>query len=454
MQKFFVAMMTAAAVLTLTGPIRTAQAGHYIAVGEARVKKSVLAFPETRPQSAGMDSGDPRGVGRAIRDAILSDLSFTNLFTIQSPSAFIEKPDAGITLESFRVSDWTTIGTEFLIKTGITITNGNIAYELRLYDVLGSKQIMGKRYVAKASEPKILAHSAANDIMQALTGKPGIFFSKLAMVCDKSGQKEIWITEFDGSNPRQITSHRTLAFAPAWSRDNRKLAYSLYTKNARNVKNIDLYEVDLATKTSRLLSNRKGVNSGATYSPDGKHIALTMSFLGNPDIFVLDPVTKEVTRLTKSLGFDVDPTYSPDGKKIAFVSTRSNQPMIYTGEVEVLKTNPGAATRRTFAGKYNATPSWSPTNNKIAFAGFIDSHFDVFIMNPDGQNIERLTKNEGNNEDPNISPDGNFIAFSSNRTGQRNIYITTLDGQMSKRITFGLGNCEAPKWSHHSPIPF
>ena len=75
--------------------------------------------------------------------------------------------------------------------------------------------------------------------------------------------------------------------------------------------------------------------------------------------------------------------------------------------------------RLTYAGRYNATPSWSPQNNKIAFAGWIDKRFDIFIMNPDGTNIERLTKSQGNNEDPNISPDGNFIVFSSDRAGQR-----------------------------------
>jgi TolB protein len=419
----------------------------YIPVGEARVKKSVLAFPESKYLSAGMDSGDNKGIARTVKDQINHDLDFTALFTMQDSKAFIEKAGAGLTLDSFRISDWTTIGTEFLIKTGITITGDNVAYEVRLYDVLGAKQILGKRYVAKTSEPKILAHTVANDLVEALTGKPGIFFSKIAMVCDKTGHKEIWVTDFDGSNPKQITSHKTLAFSPAWSTSARKLAYSLYTKNERNIKNIDLYEYDFGTQRSRLLSNRHGINSGAAYSPDGRNIALTMSFLGNPEIFLLDPITREVTRLTKSFGFDVDPAWSPDGHQMAFVSSRSGQPMVYSAPVESLKRNPSHATRLTFAGKYNATPSWAPKGNKIAFAGFIDSHFDVFLMNTDGTNIERLTKNEGNNEDPFFSPDGNYVVFSSSRTGQKNIYAITVDGVTTQRITYGLGNCVAPKWS-------
>lgn len=426
----------------------------YIPVGEARVKKSVLAFPDTKYLSSGVDAGDPRGVAKTVREKTLKNLEFMNLFTMQNPDAFIEKGEAGLTLDKFRISDWATIGTEFLIKTGITITGSNVSYELRLYDVLGAKQIIGKRYVAKTNEPGVLANTMSNEIVEALTGKPGIFFSKIAMVCDKTGTKEIWVTDFDGSNPVQITHDRSLSFAPAWSADSRKIAYSRYTKNSANVKNIDLYEYELATRKAHLLSNRKGINSGAAYSPDGRGIALTMSFLGNPELFLLDPRSREVTRLTKSFGFDVDPTFSPDGKKIAFVSSRSNQPMVYAADVATLKTNPGHATRLTFAGKYNATPSWAPSGNKIAFAGFIDSHFDIFMMGTDGGNLERLTKNEGNNEDPYFSPDGNFITFSSNRSGQKNVYLISVDGTYTKRLTFGLGNCTTPKWSGAAKLPF
>lgn len=424
----------------------TALAKIYIPVGEARVKKSVLAFPETKYLSSGLDSGDSRGLARTLKDLITSDLEFTNLFTFQSPAAFIEKPGAGVTLDTFRVSDWTTIGTEFLLKTGITINGESVAYEARLFDVLGAKQIHGKRYVAKADESRLLAHTIANDIIEALTGRPGVFLNKIAMVCDKGGHKEIWLTDFDGSNPKQLTRHGTLAFAPAWSPDNSKLAYSLYTRNAKNIKNIDLYEYDFNSGKARLLSNRKGINSGADYSPDGKRIALTMSFLGNPELFLLDPRSLEVSRLTKSLGFDVDPAWSPDGRRMAFVSSRSNQPMVYA-----MSSDGSGITRLTFAGVYNATPDWSPDGRKIAFASHLEKHFDLFVMNADGTALERLTKNEGSNEDPRYSPDGNFLVFTSNRTGQKNVYVISVDGQNTRRITYGLGNCEAPRWSHTRP---
>lgn len=405
----------------------------YISIGDPQIKKSVLAIPLTKGGSSD---------AKALHGILNRDLGFTALFKIQDPSAFIEDASAGLTLDSFKLSDWTTIGTEFLVKSTAEREGDTVTLEIRLYDVLGGKQILGKRFSAKSGELPLLGHTAANAIMEALTGRPGMFTSRLAFVCNKGGHKEIWVADFDGQNVRQLTHHKNLAFAPAWSPDGNKLAYSLYTKNAKNIKNIDLYEYDFNTGRSTLLSNRRGTNSGAAYSPDGSKIALTMSFLGNQEIFTMARGSKKVVKLTQSFGFDVDPAWSPNGKQIAFVSSRAGLPMVYT-----MNADGSGVKRLTFAGKFNATPSWSPDGNKIAFAGWTEGHFDVFFMGADGANIERLTKNEGSNEDTFFSPDGNFIAFSSTRTGRKSIYAVSMDGQTTHRLTFGLGDCEAPKWS-------
>jgi len=415
------------------------QSAPYIPVGSARTKKTVIAFPEIR--TAGTRDGS---FAKTISETVVNDLSFMDLFQFLSPSAFIEDSGkAGLTIGTFKLTDWTSIGAEFLVKATLRSEGSNLTLEAYLYDTHGSKQILAKRYVAAQREAKTVGHTLANNIVEALTGLPGVFQTKIAMTCDRTRKKEIYVMNFDGTDVKQITNHRSTAFAPAWSPDGTRIAYSLYTRHRNNIKNMDLYEFDFGTESFRMLSNRRGINSGAAYSPDGRTIALTMSFLGDPAIFALDPAKKEVTRMTKSFGTDVDPSWSPDGKSIAFVSSRTGKPMIFS------QNSDGSRVQRlTYAGIYNATPTWSPRNNKIGFAGWLDRHFDIFIMNPDGTNIERLTKDQGNNEDPHFSPDGNFIVFSSNRTGQQNIYVMNIDGTFVKRLTYGLGNCVTPKWSN------
>jgi len=407
-----------------------------IAVGEARTKKSVIAFPTLAA------SGDAEGRLRSIREITMEDLGFSGLFDFLNPAAFVEdSAKAGVTSGSFKMSDWSAIGAEFLLKGKGTVDRTGLNLEIYLYAVQSGKQLLAKRYKASPDTIRKVAHTLSNDILFALTGKKGPFTSKIAFVSDRTGKKEVYLMDYDGYNPIKVTSRFSHAMAPAWDNDGKQIVFTAVTKNNKNVRNHNLFLYNLPTGKIDMVSNRQGINSGASFSPDGKRLALTMSFPGNPEIFLMDPKTKVVQRVTNSYGLDVDPSWSPDGKSLVFVSDRSGRPMVYKMEAS------GANVQRlTYAGHYNATPTWSPVGNKIAFAGWDAGKFDIFIMNPDGTAIERLTKNMGNNEDPDFAPDGYFIVYSSNRKGKKNLYITNVDNTVHRQITADFGNCEAPKW--------
>lgn len=438
MKKILNLALVAALFLTLA-PTNAARADEpmiKIAVGEARLKKSVVAFPTL------VATGDAQGSLRSIREIAMEDLTFSGLFDFLNPAAFVEDPArAGITLGSFRMTDWTSVGAEFVIKGRGSVDKSGVNLEIYLYAAQSNKQLLAKRYKGGAESVRKLAHTLANDVFFALTGKKGPFTSKVAFVSDRTGKKEVYLMDYDGHNPIKLTSRFSHAMAPAWRPDGRELVFTAVTKNAKNVRNHNLFVYDLPTGRINMLSNRQGINSGAAFSPNGRQLALTMSFPGNPEIFLMDPGTKVVQRITNSFGLDVDPSWSPDGKSVAFVSDRSGRPMVYKMEAS------GANVQRlTYAGHYNATPSWSPDGSKIAFAGWDAGKFDIFIMNPDGTAIERLTKNMGNNEDPDFAPDGYFLVYSSNRKGKKNLYITNVDNTVHRQITSDFGNCEAPKW--------
>ena len=390
-----------------------------MAVGEAKTKKPMVLMSTPSTTTANLTAEISQ-----MQKTIESDLSFTDQFRIA--------PTTGKS-----TADYATSGS---VKT----ENDHLVYEFHLTQVGGGKEILAKRYTSDPEEYKTIAHSIANDIVFAITGKKGIFLTKIAFSCDRTGKKEIYTMNFDGSEVRQITKIRSIAMGAAWSPDGSKLAFSVFNRHSDGTKNIDLFDYSFRTGSMRLLSNRKGINSGASYHPNGKEAALTLSYTGNPDIYLLNIDARTTTKLTSSVGFDVDPSFSPDGSKIAFVSSRAGKPMVYTMSLA----NPSDVKRITFAGQYNATPNWSPDGKKIVFAGWIDSHFDIFTVTTDGAKIERFTKNEGNNEDPSFSPDGSMIAFSSNRVkNEKAIYLMNSDGTNVKRLTFGLGNCSGSKWS-------
>lgn len=411
-----------------------------ISVGQAKTRKSVIAITDTRASDRVASSA-----GSTAIETVRNDLAFMDAFRVLDSKAYIENTSSsGITLGSFKMSDWTSIGSDYLVKTGVSLAGNAMTLEAHLYEVFSGRELLNKKYVGTPTDAKIVGHHLANDIVRELTGLTGIFLSKLVMVCDRTGKKEVYMMDFDGTNVKQLTRARSTALTPSFSPDSQKVVFSIISKDRSNVKNWNLYEFNLQNQSLKLLSNRRGMNSGASYSPNGKQIALTMSFLGNPEIFIFEPHSSNVTRVTKSVGVDVDPVWSPDGRQLAFVSSRTGASMVYK-----MNADGSNVQRLTYAGSYNATPSWSPRGDKIAFASWSEKHFDIFIMNPDGTKIERLTQSQGNNEDPSFSPDGNLIAFSSNRGGnQKNIYVMSTDGNSSKRLTYGLGNCTSPKWSN------
>jgi YVTN family beta-propeller protein len=92
----------------------------------------------------------------------------------------------------------------------------------------------------------------------------------------------------------------------------------------------------------------------------------------------------------------------------------------------------------------------SPDNlagTKIAFVSNRDGPWNIYVMNPDGTNLTRLTTAVANNSDPDWSPDGSKIAFWSDRDGNYEIYVMNADGSDQKRLTERPGFDFNPAWS-------
>ncbi len=83
---------------------------------------------------------------------------------------------------------------------------------------------------------------------------------------------------------------------------------------------------------------------------------------------------------------------------------------------------------------------------KIAF-GYLG---DIWVVNEDGSNPERLTVSTGRDINPRFSPDGKWIAFSSSRYGNQDVFVMASTGGLPKRLTFHTGSDEVTGWSPDS----
>ena len=82
----------------------------------------------------------------------------------------------------------------------------------------------------------------------------------------------------------------------------------------------DLWLSDVHGGPARRLTSDPGMEIRAKFSPDGKMIAFTGSYDGNPDVYVMPAEGGEPKRLTFDPEADAVAGWTPDGK-IAFVSS-------------------------------------------------------------------------------------------------------------------------------------
>lgn len=430
-----------------------------IDVTNAKVRKSLIAFPPLQFIGNPAVTKNYQSIGSELFTVIFNDLSVTGFFQFISQNAFLEdvtktsaRPFPGDP-NGFKFEAWKQIGAEFLIRGTFSVAGDQLNAEAYIYNVNRGSVVLAKKYKGALNTTRRIAHTVSNDFMEALTGTRGGFLSRVVVSSDRAGGKfkEIYVMDWDGANAERVTTHKSVALSPAWSPDATKIAYTAFVQRAKTkTRNADLFVFELATGKRWLASYRQGINSGAAFHPNGNQLFLTLSQSGTPDIFRMSLDGTLETRITNGPrgAMNVEPAISPDGKRIAFSSDRSGNPMIYVMGID--GSNP---TRVTFAGKYNASPAWSPDGKRIAFAGWAESHFDIFTMNADGTDMIRITsakKPDGkwaNNEDPVFSPDGRMIMYTSNRTGTNQIYVSNLDGSEERRITNDNHNYFKPKWS-------
>ena len=422
--------------LLLVGVVGNLAAKVYIYIDSPATTKFPIAIPDFKNLGGVPDT---QKISPALPSVIAQDLEISGLFRLVNPETFLEDPDSsGITGDSINWRDWAAIGAEALIKGGFSQEGSRVMVETRLFDVVRGDFITGKRYSGKPDDLRLISHKFADEVIYRLTGQKGVFQTRIAFVSDRSGQKEIYLMDFDGRNRQKVTSHRSITLSPAWSPDGKILIFTSYRDG-----NPDVFTREVLYGREKKLSYRKGLNIAPDWSPDGKKIVLTLSQDdGNSDIYIINLLGEKISRLTREWANDVSPCWSPDGKEIAFVSNRSGNPHIYIMEVKTKKVR-----RLTFEGKYNTSPAWSPKGDKITFAGRRNNTFEIYTIYENGGGLRQLTFNSGSNECPTWSPDGRHIVFTSSRSGVKKIYIMRADGSGERAITWGKGNDTDPCWS-------
>lgn len=279
--------------------------------------------------------------------------------------------------------------------------------------------------------------TSIHDVAGQGRGVPGDY----AFFSARAGNNDIYVTNWDGRDPLRITSDPGSDVDPAISPNGRDV---VFTSNRTG--NNDIYVVDSLGGTAVNLTNN-GANDGwARWSPNGRQIVFHSNRDGNFEIYVMDADGQMPTRLTNYPGVDQYPDWSPDGRFIVFRRDT---------DIYVMELSSGEVSRLTAAPPLNQMPVWSPNGNQIAFMSTRDGYPSVFLMNADGSDQRNLTPKGVGDADadwisraPAWSVNGRHIFFMSSRpsTGlDTEIFVMNPDGSGVTRLTNSIGMDGSPR---------
>lgn len=302
----------------------------------------------------------------------------------------------------------TSAGAELNVS-GSCMAGGQIKADCHVYKVSTRQRLLGKSYNAGVADARGLAHRVADDIVFAVTGKPGMAAGKIALVSNRTGHKELYVCDMDGKNVRQITKDRSIVVGPGWSPDAKNIVYTSFKLGYPNV---------FITGRGKPLSSYGGLNASGAVSPDGTSMALILSRDGNPELYIKSLRTGFLKRLTRTRrGNEASPCWSPDGNHIAYVSDTSGSPQVY-----IVSKDGDQPRRLTSTGTENVAPDWGK-NGYIVFSSRVGGRYKIAMANPTTKTLRVLETDWADYEDPSWAPDGRHIVCSRTANYRSSIYL-------------------------------
>jgi TolB protein len=304
-------------------------------------------------------------------------------------------------------------------------TAGSGSLQGRVTDRNGSV-VLSKTY---SGDDRSVAHQFADDIVETLTGTPGIATTKIAFVATASGSKEIYLADYDGNSSRRLTTDRSISVAPSLGPDARNLAYTGYQSGYP-----DVYIIDVASGARQRAVSAPGTNSGAAISPDGGRMALTMSKDGNPEIYVTGIRGGGAKRLTRTKGVESSPTWSPDGRELIYSSDDGGSPQLYR-----ISAGGGGPRPLNSGFGYCTDPSWSPDGKRVAFTVRSGGGFSVAVMDANGGGARVVAAGQN----PVWGRNSRHLIYSTGSS----LNLLDLNTGRTTTIVSGLGKVSEPTWS-------
>lgn len=260
------------------------------------------------------------------------------------------------------------------------------------------------------------------------------------------GQQGLYLINVDGSNERRIFGEREGLRSPKWSPDGRWIAFirSDGTYNCR-----DLGFFGLCVSEDEIFPKPPSPGPDASPEEQARYDAIR-------DIRA--DVISNFVRVTR--GEWMIARVNTDGKEYRDIaSLNSAQALDWASAGIVYQSSGGlqktadtndANTQLIINEPYFHDPDWQPGGGRVVFQAKRGPHWEIFAVNPDGNDLVALTRPKTalvdqmpSNVAPAWSPDGQSIVFLSNReedgeAGRWRVWVMNADGSNQRPLPIDL----------------
>lgn len=226
--------------------------------------------------------------------------------------------------------------------------------------------------------------------------------SQIVYVANSGPTKQLFVADFLGREPRQVTQFTSGEVgAPTWSPDGTALAFAA----TLDTTSYEIYTIKIDGSALTRITDNKVDDLDPSWSPDGTQLVWASDIIGRRAFQIVARTLSQtaVRQLTESSGSNLSPAFSPDGSSILFSSTRDRNADVY-----IMRADGTDERLISFdSDAENRYPSWSSDGAFIVFTSTRNGGVEnIFVMRPDGKNIEQITNEVGASYKAKIRPNG------------------------------------------------
>lgn len=384
------------------------------------------------PKIAVLSSTNPDMENVNLYSVVKRDIELSGEFDLLADSAL---PDGAYISDATAISvkAYEDKGAEAVLRvTARKISDKKAEFRAQAFVVSsGDTAVYDKKFEVPAERLRVEAHFISDQLLGALTGTQGGFFSHLTFVSGTGSLRRVYRIDADGFDAKPISPQEHVAIAPAYGK-----AGELFWSASINK---DEYKIFKASEPNvPVKTNVKGSVYGLAFSKDYGTVAAS---IGQGDtVKVFTGPSFDQLKEASPIGMAFRPGFTPNGK-LAFAGESKFGQRVY---VDGKPISPD--------GAFASSPTFCrhPDGIRTVFAIGFGKSSDLVSTGETGGPLVRLTQGAGSNSYPACSPDGRLVAFFSTRGGSQGLYVMRLVGSHGAKRISTLGG-DSLRWDRLPP---